>query len=631
VTSPVAAAGVHGDTAAASRKVSKTSTFGDDVWVFDTATHSAKRRLDWTRQFASGHSLADPGNEELLLTCKELVYHLLLGWERRKAIKPTSACTYAFALLDSVNWMLEQGIRRFADLDQHEISRLRVALSERQWKYIVGARKWVKLVEPLRFKPVHVHHKLSPLRDLVRARAFIADTPDWNPEHDEAERGGTIRDERAGEHSPIPFELAVTLYAEALQWVLVYGPILLEAKTAANAAYLSARKRVPDTRAIWRSDALRAIHGVGGSIEIDGRTVDLSGIGKRAFNALIRHLETACFLVSSGFTGMRIHELSNLNVECLAVRHVGGRALLCLKSRESKTATGGSTEPAEWVAGFDTADNPVRSAIEMMREVAADERHAAGLSALFVTKAETLTVDGNAMPMSTQAMNRRLNQFLQAVIPGAEWHLTTHQLRKTFARFVARNHKLGLLALRRHFKHVSLAMTEHYGGVDFELLSAIADERHDEMREALHEILGSEYLGGKLGIEITKSNASFRGVAGKEALADWVDAFLKGDSPLMSHPYGMCFVFRETARCGTDADRVGLRTCMGCSNLIVGPRHAPWWEDRIRELDQFEKQMISAGLWSSSRAVALADDRETAQAMLGLIRAGTRDDKYGQS
>lgn len=362
---------------------------------------------------------------------------------------------------------------------------------------------------------------------------------------------------------------------------------------------------------------------------LGSRLIDLRHVNKGTFKELVRHLETACFVVVAGFTGMRIHELSNLCVDCLSTRSISGRNVLCLTSREGKTAVGGSTEPAEWIAGFDVPGNSVRKAVEVMRDIAAEERRAAGVDALFLSWADALTVARVAAPISVQSMNNRLNRFLQAVSPAEPWRLTTHQFRKTFARFVARNHRLALLALRRHFKHVSLAMTEHYAGHDFDLVAAVAEERHQEMREALHDLLGSEYLGGKLGVEIVSRNESFRGSAGEHARDQWIEAFLKSDSPIMSHPYGLCFVFRETARCGMDTDRVGLGTCIGCSNLVVGPRHESWWVERLRELDRFEAQMIGAGMWGADRAASLEEDRGIATRMLSIIRSVARDDSSG--
>ncbi|WP_204327512.1 hypothetical protein, partial [Stenotrophomonas maltophilia] len=53
---------------------------------------------------------------------------------------------------------------------------------------------------------------------------------------------------------------------------------------------------------------------------------------------------------------------------------------------------------------------------------------------------------------------------------GTPWRLTTHQGRKTFARFVGKRDRTGLHALQHHFGHVTRIMTDSaYVGTDFDL------------------------------------------------------------------------------------------------------------------------------------------------------------------
>ena len=66
--------------------------------------------------------------------------------------------------------------------------------------------------------------------------------------------------------------------------------------------------------------------------------------------------------------------------------------------------------------------------------------------------------------MTGRTMTVRLNtKFAPFVgVPpheGKPWHLSTHQGRKTFAYFVARQDRSGLHALKEHFGHRSIVMT----------------------------------------------------------------------------------------------------------------------------------------------------------------------------
>jgi hypothetical protein len=75
---------------------------------------------------------------------------------------------------------------------------------------------------------------------------------------------------------------------------------------------------------------------------------------------------------------------------------------------------------------------------------------------------------------------------------GRSWHLSTHQGRKTFARFVGRRDRTGLHALAAHFGHVTRIMTDaSYVGTDFDLANLIDAEALDETRAALEELLAA--------------------------------------------------------------------------------------------------------------------------------------------
>jgi integrase len=94
---------------------------------------------------------------------------------------------------------------------------------------------------------------------------------------------------------------------------------------------------------------------------------------------------------------------------------------------------------------------------------------------------------------------------------GRPWHLTPHQGRKTFARFVGRRDRTGLHALAAHFGHVTRVMTDtSYVGTDFELGDLIDAEMLDDARAALEELLAASRLAGKAGRAIA-AHSRFRG------------------------------------------------------------------------------------------------------------------------
>jgi len=52
------------------------------------------------------------------------------------------------------------------------------------------------------------------------------------------------------------------------------------------------------------------------------------------------------------------------------------------------------------------------------------------------------------------------------------------------------------------------------------------------------------------------------------------------DLVILPHEYGYCVYRAEVARCGGVWARVGLSTCISCTNFVVAPAHAPFWERR---------------------------------------------------
>ena len=88
---------------------------------------------------------------------------------------------------------------------------------------------------------------------------------------------------------------------------------------------------------------------------------------------------------------------------------------------------------------------------------------------------------------------------------------TTHQGRKTFARFVGRRDRTGLHALQANYGHVSRIMTDRaYVGTDFDLAELIDAQTTEETRAALEELLTATRLAGKGGHQIA-ARSPFRG------------------------------------------------------------------------------------------------------------------------
>jgi integrase len=603
------------------RRISTRSIFEDNVWVMDDPNPAVGRGnsvINWHRQDHKGTSLADAGNEAILDTCKEYLYLRQIGAEPLRRLKPSSLTAESTYLLQIADWMRAHGLTRFSQIGQHEIDALRSALRSRRgcWNQQAG-----RFVGSRPLKGHTIEAILNALRSMVMVRHALDDAPAWHPGFDDRKAGTP----EYKEIPALPDALAQRVYAEALRWVTEISVVLLPAKLAivngiAQRERRSGRlyaKLSASSRKEWKSPL---VAGCRGTVNVAGRELSLDMAPARVVSRLIHMLETACYIVVAGFTGMRISELSSLTVDCLEVhRSATGAARLCLASNLYKTASE-AWQPMRWVAGYDVPDNPVRLAVELMSRIAQYEREQSGLASLFVANQFGLS-QKTATSVTCSAMNVRMNQWLSFVGIETSWQLSNHQLRKTFARFTARNHRMALLALKRHFKHVSLAMTSSYAGTDSDLLQLVSDERAIEAREALEDLLGSEFLGGKMGLEIVKHNQQFRGVAGTDARGRYVDLFLQNtDVPLLSTDIGFCFAFPDTAACKLDGSRQGTTgVCGDCSNLIVMKRHVPEWKRRLVDHEQFRAQMVDADVWSEVREASWKRQREDICKVIAML------------
>ena len=163
---------------------------------------------------------------------------------------------------------------------------------------------------------------------------------------------------------------------------------------------------------------------------------------------------------------------------------------------------------------------------------------------------------------------------------------STHQFRKTFARFIARKDRSQLHGLAGHYKHASVAMTSRgYVGSDFDLRQLVDHENRAETATALERMLVSDRLAGRMGERIAAGNARFRGRAGEQVRQDYVQ-FILAETDLRIHAcdYGWCVFQPEASRCGgevgpSEAGR-SPAVCLGCANMVIEQQHATYWRDR---------------------------------------------------
>jgi hypothetical protein len=286
----------------------------------------------------------------------------------------------------------------------------------------------------------------------------------------------------------------------------------------------------------------------------------------------------------AGFVGMRSSEILSMKAGAIEHHPIGetGVNQAYVVSRLFKTVDDLDGRRERWVAPA-----PVVRAVELLERLSAPLREASGRDDLFLVKN---TQYGQIVPVTHMHIAWRINDFARHVgIPdhdGKPWRFSTHQFRKTFARFIARRDRTQLLGLAEHFKHASVAMTARgYVGSDFDLHGLIDHEARAETAAALDRLLAAKRLGGKMGERIVAGNARFRGRAGEQVRRDYV-AFILKETDLRIHAcdYGWCVFQQETSRCGgelqpNEAGRAPA-VCLSCANMVIEAKHRDYWRDR---------------------------------------------------
>ena len=417
------------------------------------------------------------------------------------------------------------------------------------------------------------------LKDLYRQRAKLRDAilTDPLPEETTLEAAG-LTPETRGAISFIPDAIAITLLNAALKWVENHGPTIVEAETIRLKARAVGFDRGGKQKLAqyYANRELKRASLTGPS----GEPLSNSYAVRHAVCRLV----TACYILIAGFVGMRASEILSMQVGAIEYHRIGetGVVQAYILARLFKTSDeiGGRLE--RWLAPA-----PIVKSVDLLEQLNVLLREATGRCELFMAKN---TQRGEIAPVSNTYMNLRINEFARHVdIPlhdGKPWVFSSHQFRKTFARFIAQRDRSHLLGLAEHFKHVSIAMTARgYVGSDFDLHQLIDEEAQAETAVALDRILASDRLAGRMGERIVAGNARFRGRAGEQVRRDYIEFVLeKTDLRVYACDYGWCVFQPETARCGgerapNEAGR-SPAVCLSCANMVIDARHAPYWRDR---------------------------------------------------
>jgi integrase len=548
--------------------------FDDDVWYVRGTNHD-RFALSWSAiSLGDGSSLRDPVNIALKVGAKFLLALIGSGAAARSR-KPrgTTLFNHFCEIKRLVIWMSSRGLRAFPQLSLAHLVGYRNFMRGRR----VAQRGRGKVEGRTKLTSVATQNAtLQTALFLIRLQGKMLNLGTCV---DLQEAEDILRSSRFGVEVPtprIPDHTFRQLVDASIRFVQDVAPLAISMESRYRKWRSECAAKKGEVRGYRVYSHFRSA--LPGTLEqrfimVGDRQIDLLMLDHHELRRLLMATRAACFVLIAGLVGMRVSEIRSLKVGCLKSELLGdGRRILRLHGTLYKTARHQNGEPAAWVAGWDDDRNPVALAVRCLEELARDSEFLFGRLA-----------GGSEWIIQSQTVRHSFDALLDVVNLPGNWHFSTHQFRKTFARFVALSGPSAAVALMRHFKHVSIQMTERYFPNDPELLNEIIEASEELIAERLTSVLGAEKLGGIRGQEIIARNDRYRGETNASDLAELVKMTMADTSTqIVLHVYGMCFYDRDTAKCGGDVSEVGISACVRCVNFATGEEHIPFWKEQHR-------------------------------------------------
>ncbi len=569
------------------------SRYRDDVWElwpdFPAAGFPpSRKRIDWGIALPDGTTLLDPRHADLLESAKAFAYALWKdppqGRKRMKAI--TVQRVVSVDLVHLLRWMVDRGYRSFREIDGFD-DFVEYAKSGQDKDRVPGDG-----TVALRLRiPEYLWRYGERLEDRIEERP-------WSEENYNTlaglPRGGSVNPKTAF----IPDSVAKEMARGAVRYVDHLAPGIMEALEVSTAAGRAARERGLSR---CRVDEL---------VSEAAKRFGYSGVGDLHTKA--GNLRTACLFVAIFFTGIRISEALSLEENCVETEPTpDGQTLVWIHGTKYKMEDDPKGKPERWLvppvvarslAVMNRLTGRRREAIRKEMEdlescVAGKVRGLKGLIAIAKRIDDLrswngklfLSLDGDKTEgvVTERDMCTYLNRFAEELgvrgEGGKPWRFCSHQCRRTFARFAAKNRLGDLHYLRDHFKHWSIRQTAFYakGAYDRDLLRSV-----DRNLNGLIGLMRSKW--GKKGVQLA-------GGAGKwiEGFRESGTVFRNGGGTPTRLPEGVrvtgsghswCLAVAGKG-CGGDC-LVEKIDCVDCPMAVIDKSHGDVWRFLARQQER---------------------------------------------
>jgi integrase len=580
------------------------SHWNDVQWVLAPTSALHEDRpvvIRWAFTLPNGRLFTRRQYAALLESAREHLSLIRVGFGRsRTGCAGSSLRLYFQCMRALIRWMIQEGLQRFADLDAELVADFTRAVSQRR-----GRTRSTISRETL-------SHYYRVLTGLYQHRGTVRDTLQIDPFPGLSVRAATPGSDEGNPESYTPDVVAIPLIQGAIELLNATAFRTLALRESCLQTYQRLRAAKVDRRTA-RLAVLSALY----EITIDTPLGPYRFDSHRSLSSLIDLLYGACFVVISYLVGPRVSEILRLQAGCVQPFDKPGSDVSL-----SIAAIVGAIYKAESYHGRRhqwIAPPPAIHAITVLEALSEPHRARSGRADLWQRpRIRDLGID-EWLPDSTMTLrvsdtrsaNERVNRFVKWLgVPrykGRRWKFSSHQGRKTFARFVALRDRTALYALAQHLGHRDVRQTDQaYVGTDYQLHHEIETEVLDQSISAWELMLSARTLGGRMGAEVLARRPRFRGSRVKQEIRAYARMLAETGLTLGVCEWGYCVYREEVSAChgsptAPDPVRREPSTCARCKNFSLTDAHRPYW---IEQVDRYQRILNDPALPTQTLKIA---------------------------
>jgi len=615
-------------------------SFSDELWRAadrPDARHERHVEFDWDIDLMDGTSLLDSKNGSLLRSLKLLVWTMLYDPREGKPTSPTALSGLRGSIGSGARWLASEGMIDFSGMGEEATERYLVHFLENHEQSFGGVGRRAKITYSSVCKNLGFPYYVYRQRDaLARFGLIVPRSRPFNGEGASSIATNRLDLHKGEKLSPISDDVAVVLMGTSYMWIVERSEDLIKLQNLLldepYPAFDDPRFDVLKNEYYKRSDEiLQSFPFRAGSdgqpwfvMEAFDRRLRDERVGKIKGRQIVRWLMTslqaACVILIQSCTGMRASDMDSLRDDvptgelpsCVEVRRSkdGMMEHFFVIGRESKV----TKTKAEWLVGSRQAGSkdlpPAVHALSVLHRLYARWRTMASMDSLFVTFAHSkgLPRVGDSIGYATSDYLSDLQKtFFAEHCDSSNLsdedkarfcdndELRGHLWRTTFATFVYRiDHRL-IEPISRHFKHVSVLITEQrYVGNDVELIADIASAAVQSTARFFRDV-----VRGKIKTAGPMADALQEFPLPEESDEDDFEAVvIEEDLRLIDLGYGKCGVTLNPrkSRCNTlgmtrswakrspNLSFQSLSTCSGCQLFVTSSENLPFWQNRLSTL-----------------------------------------------